>query len=149
MLLIDHHGAGVVSIGLNRADKRNAINVEMSYALEEALLGFKYDTEIRTIVFYGVGQHFCAGMDLKDFFASSTLSPSALAKAKAATEHWRTRLLREMPQKLITAVNGYCFGAALPFLANSEQVFAHPDAVLGLPAINFGFAPGAQILKSV
>ena len=149
MLLIQQHSPGVVSMGLNRADKRNAINVEMTHAIEAALIQFKYDPSVKVIVIYGVGPHFCAGMDLKDFFDSSTRSPAVLAQAKAATEHWRTRLLGDMPQTLVTAVNGFCFGAALPFLSNSQQVFAHPDAVLGLPEINFGFAPGAQILKSL
>jgi enoyl-CoA hydratase/carnithine racemase len=72
-----------------------------------------------------------------------------LQRARAATEHWRIRLLREMPQPLITAVQGYCLGGGLPILAASRKVLAARDSKLGLPEINFGFVPGAQILKAV
>jgi len=72
-----------------------------------------------------------------------------LQRARAATEHWRIRLLREMPQAIITAVQGYCLGGALPILAASSKVLAARDSKLGLPEINFGFVPGGQIIKAL
>ena len=106
-------------------------------------------THIKAIVFHGLGGHFCAGMDMKDFFDSSTRPPEVLQRARAATEHWRIQLLRQMPQKIFTAVEGYCLGGGLPILAVSAAVVAQRDAKLGLPEINFGFVPGGQIVKAV
>ena len=142
-------GDGIRCIGLNRPEKRNAIGVEMTLALEEILVRTKSDPSVRVIVFHGIGGHFCAGMDMKDFFDSSTRSPDELARARAATEHWRIQLLREMPQPIITAVQGYCLGGALPILAASRVVLSGRDAKFGLPEINFGFVPGGQIIKAV
>ena len=88
-------------------------------------------------------------MDLKDFFDSSTRPHEELRRARAATEHWRCHLLRQMPQRIFTAVEGYCLGGALPILQCSHHVTAHVDARLGMPEINFGFVPGGQIVKSV
>jgi enoyl-CoA hydratase/carnithine racemase len=45
-------------------------------------------------------------------------------------------------------VQGYCFGGALPILAASAVVLASRDARFGLPEINFGLVPGAQIVKA-
>ena len=149
MLQIKDVGDGIRCIGLNRPEKRNAIGVEMTLALEEILLRTKSDPGVRVIVFHGLGGHFCAGMDMKDFFDSSTRSPEELGRARAATEHWRIQLLREMPQPIITAVQGYCLGGALPILAASRVVIAQRDAKFGLPEINFGFVPGGQIIKAV
>lgn len=149
MLRIDDCGDGIRCIGLDRPEKRNAIGVEMTLALEEVLVRTKCDPDVRIVVFHGIGGHFCAGMDMKDFFDSSTRPADLLRRARAATEHWRTRLLREMPQTLITAVQGYCLGGALPILAASSVVLAGRDAKFGLPEINFGFVPGGQIIKSV
>ena len=149
MLQIKDVGDGIRCIGLNRPEKRNAIGVEMTLALEEILLRTKSDPGVRVIVFHGLGGHFCAGMDMKDFFDSSTRSPEELGRARAATEHWRIQLLREMPQPIITAVQGYCLGGALPILAASRVVLSGRDAKFGLPEINFGFVPGGQIIKAV
>ena len=140
--------ARVRCIGLDRAAKRNAIGVELTLALEDILLQTQHDTAVRVLLFHGIGGHFSAGMDMKDFFDSSTRPPALLRRARAATEHWRTRLLREMPQAIVTAVQGYCFGGALPILECSDVVLAARDARFGLPEINFGLVPGAQIVKA-
>ena len=149
MLNIQDLSSGIRMIGLDRADKRNAIGVELTLALEQVLLDTRYRDDIRALVFHGIGGHFCAGMDLKDFFDSSTRPPEELRRARAATEHWRCHLLRQMPQRIFTAVEGYCLGGALPILQCSYHVTAHVDARLGMPEINFGFVPGGQIVKSV
>jgi enoyl-CoA hydratase/carnithine racemase len=149
MLKIEDTPEGIRCIGLNRPDKRNAIGVEMTLALEDVLLKTKVDSTIKAIVFHGLGGHFCAGMDMKDFFDSSTRPPEVLQRARAATEHWRIQLLRQMPQKIFTAVEGYCLGGGLPILAVSAAVIAQREAKLGLPEINFGFVPGGQIVKAV
>ena len=149
MLNIQDLSSGIRMIGLDRADKRNAIGVELTLALEQVLLDTRYREDIRALVFHGIGGHFCAGMDLKDFFDSSTRPPEELRRARAATEHWRCHLLRQMPQRIFTAVEGYCLGGALPILQCSHHVTAHVDARLGMPEINFGFVPGGQIVKSV
>ncbi len=149
MLNIQDLSSGIRMIGLDRADKRNAIGVELTLALEQVLLDTRYRDDIRALVFHGIGGHFCAGMDLKDFFDSSTRPPEELRRARAATEHWRCHLLRQMPQRIFTAVEGYCLGGALPILQCSHHVTAHFDARLGMPEINFGFVPGGQIVKSV
>jgi len=149
MLNIQDLSSGIRMIGLDRADKRNAIGVELTLVLEQVLLDTRYRDDIRALVFHGIGGHFCAGMDLKDFFDSSTRPPEELRRARAATEHWRCHLLRQMPQRIFTAVEGYCLGGALPILQCSHHVTAHVDARLGMPEINFGFVPGGQIVKSV
>ena len=149
MLKIEDTADGIRCIGLNRPDKRNAIGVEMTLALEDVLLKTTVDATVKAIVFHGLGGHFCAGMDMKDFFDSSNRPPEVLQRARAATEHWRIQLLRQMPQKIFTAVEGYCLGGGLPILAASAAVVAQRESKLGLPEINFGFVPGGQIIKAV
>ena len=66
MLKIEDLSDGVRVIGLDRAEKRNAIGVELTLALEQVLLETRYRDDIRALVFHGIGGHFSAGMDLKD-----------------------------------------------------------------------------------
>jgi enoyl-CoA hydratase/carnithine racemase len=149
MLKIEHPQAGIRMIGLDRAPKRNAIGVEMTLALRDALWDLRCNPEIRAVVIHGIGGHFCAGMDLKDFFDSSSRDAQTLSRARAATEEWRCHLIRNLPQRIYTAIEGYCLGGAMPMVQSSHRVAAHPDAKLGLPELNFGFVPGGQIIKSV
>ncbi len=149
MLRIDNSHPGVRVIGLNRATKRNAIGVEMTLALESCLMELRSRTDLSAVVFHGIGGHFCAGMDLKDFFDSSTRDAEELRRARLATEHWRCHLLRQLPQRIFTAIEGYCLGGALPILQASDVVLAQTQSRFGMPEINFGFVPGGQIVKSV
>jgi len=149
VLRIDDSHQGIRLIGLDRAAKRNAIGVEMTLALEACLMQLRHRADLYAVVFHGIGGHFSAGMDLKDFFDSSSRNPDELQRARNATEHWRCHLLRELPQRVFTAIEGYCLGGALPILQASDVVIAHDQAKLGMPEINFGFVPGGQIVKSV
>ena len=162
MLRIEHPHPGVRMIGLDRAAKRNAIGVEMTLALRDALWDLRCNADIRAVVVHGMGghfsagmdlkdffDHFSAGMDLKDFFDHSSRDAHALREARAATEEWRCHLIRELRQPLFVAIEGYCLGGALPIVASARRVAAHPEAKFGLPELNFGFVPGGQIIKSV
>src|SRR6201746_2862783 len=84
MLRIKDLEGGIRCIGLDRAAKRNAIGVELTLALEDVLIKTKHLREIHTLVFPGIGGNFCAGMDMKVFFDSSTRAPDELRRARAA-----------------------------------------------------------------
>lgn len=140
--------AGVLSVGLDRPAKRNAIGVEMTLEIERLALAARHDDGVRVIVFHGRGGQFSAGMDMKDFFDHSERDADTLRRARAATDNWRARLLRRLPQVRICAVQGYCLGGALSILECSDIVLAAENATFGLPEINFGFVPGGPIAKA-
>jgi trans-feruloyl-CoA hydratase/vanillin synthase len=148
MVRIDDTGEGIRCIGLDRAAKRNAIGVELTLALEDALLKARDDATVKAVVVHGIGGHFSAGMDMKDFFAGQARPADLLQRARQATEHWRA-LARAMGKPLVVAVQGYCFGGVLPLLHGADAVVADRSARFGLPEINFGLVPGAQIVKAV
>ncbi|MDI9330532.1 MAG: enoyl-CoA hydratase/isomerase family protein [Alphaproteobacteria bacterium] len=149
MLRIEDPCPGLRLIGLDRAAKRNAIGVEMTWALRDAMWELISRPDIRAVVFHGLGGHFCTGMDLKDFFDGSDRDAASLRLARAATEEWRCHLVRQLPQRVYTAIEGYCLGGAMPIVAASHHVVAHAGAQFGLPELNFGFVPGGQIIKAV
>ena len=57
----------VATVTLNRAEKRNAVDLEMFEALLQAGESLKRDTGVRAIVLHGNGEHFCAGIDISVF----------------------------------------------------------------------------------
>jgi feruloyl-CoA hydratase/lyase len=136
-------------VGLDRPAKRNAIGVEMTLSLERLLKEIARDNIVRVVLFHGCGGNFSSGMDMKDFFDLTERDKKTLDGARAATDNWRARLLRTLPQSIICAVDGFCLGGALPLLECSDIVIAADNATFGLPEINFGFVPGGPIAKSV
>ncbi|WP_218110133.1 crotonase/enoyl-CoA hydratase family protein [Oligoflexus tunisiensis] len=62
-ILVERHGS-ILSIGINRPAKRNAIDVEMFFEIATAYGVLDQDPELRVGVVHAIGDHFCAGLDL-------------------------------------------------------------------------------------
>ncbi|MDX1732324.1 MAG: enoyl-CoA hydratase-related protein, partial [Aurantimonas coralicida] len=58
---------GVLTIRLNRPDKKNAITLDMYRTITAALQGAAGDEAVRVILICGVPGAFSAGNDIKDF----------------------------------------------------------------------------------
>ena len=141
--------AGVLTVAFNRPEKKNAIGVDMTLAFERLLKKVAAENTVKVVLIRGMQGNFSTGMDMKDFFDHSDRDPIELARARQATNHWRSRQLRLLPQPIICAVEGFCLGGAFPLLECATWVIASDNAVFGLPEINFGFVPGGPIAKSV
>jgi 2-(1,2-epoxy-1,2-dihydrophenyl)acetyl-CoA isomerase len=63
-VLVLPDGSGVLTLRLERPDKRNAIDGEMMGALTAALDAAATDDSIRVVVLEGAGEHFCGGADI-------------------------------------------------------------------------------------
>jgi 2-(1,2-epoxy-1,2-dihydrophenyl)acetyl-CoA isomerase len=95
-------------IVLNRAEKFNSFNREMSIALQEALAACATDNSVRAIVLTGEGKAFSAGQDL-----SEAMRPDGPGIKKIVEEHYNPiiRGIRELPKPVVCAVNGTAAGA--------------------------------------
>jgi enoyl-CoA hydratase/carnithine racemase len=140
---------GILSVALNRPEKKNAIGVDMTLEIERLLKMLVSEKTVKVLLIKGTQGNFSTGMDMKDFFDHSDRDASELARARHATNHWRSRQLRLLQQPIICAVEGYCLGGAFPILECATWVVASDTATFGLPEINFGFVPGGPIAKSV
>ena len=65
VLLYDVSG-GIATITLNRPDSLNALNEEISLALQKAIADAAGDREVRCVVITGAGRAFTSGADLSD-----------------------------------------------------------------------------------
>lgn len=54
----------VLTMGLNRAEKRNAFDLDMYYGLAEAYGELSHNKDLRCGVLYAEGNHFSSGLDL-------------------------------------------------------------------------------------
>jgi enoyl-CoA hydratase len=133
----------VATIRLNRPDKRNAINAEMSAELIECLDALEADDEVRVIVLTGAGEEaFCAGADMAEAIGTAGDSRRDAA-ARAAI-----RLLR-VKKPTIAAVNGYAYGGGAVFAIHCDIRVCSENAKFRFVGATYGLVVGASQLPRI
>lgn len=140
---------GVLTLALNRPEKKNAIGIELTFELAEALDAVARDREVRVLMITGTQGNFSAGMDMRDFFDATEYDEKTLLRAKELTHQIRAAGVRKLPQPTIALVEGYCLGGAISLVESCDIALCSNDAIFGLPEINFGFFPGGAIAKAL
>jgi enoyl-CoA hydratase len=121
---------GVLTIELQRPERRNALNSQLVEELREAVEKAS-DGSTRAIVLTGQGTVFCAGADLSgDAFAADY--PDRLI------ELHRIMDLTLIP--VIGAVNGPAIGAGLQLAMQCDLRVVAPDAFFQFPTSKYGLA---------
>lgn len=120
-----HKENGVGYITLNRPDKYNSYNREMSVALQQYLDDCDKDEEIRCIYLTGEGKGFCAGQDL-----SEATNPTPEEFGRIVEENYNPVILRlrNIEKPVIAAVNGVAAGAGANIALACDIVVATESA---------------------
>jgi enoyl-CoA hydratase/carnithine racemase len=141
--------AHVADVILNRADKMNAVDMDMFAALVDAANHVAADRSVRAVILRGAGENFCAGIDLNifadtslDFRAALTtpLTPSAANIFQRAAYAWR-----ELPVPVICAIEGVAYGAGLQIALGADIRYASPTARLSIMESRWGIIPDMGI----
>lgn len=128
-ILLETLEDGVLTLTLNRPEKRNALSLELAEALVDALRRARNNTDVRSILVTGNGPAFCVGGDVAEIGAEDPAASSLEAQAaqlQAATE--AALLLHEIPKPTIAAMRGGVAGAGLS-LALSCDIRIASDAM--------------------
>jgi hypothetical protein len=131
-------GDDVLSLELNRASNRNAINVEMRDALDEALQLVIADDSIRRVRLSGRGKCFSVGGDLTEF---GTLPDPASAHAIRSLT-MPGRFLAQCAERVEAHVHGACIGSGVELPAFARRVTASSSTFFHMPELEFGLLPG-------
>lgn len=137
---------GIATVTLNRPEKKNAMNPQMHREMCELLREVRDDRSLRVVVLTGAGDSFCAGQDLKEFFAETYGKPAESDRVTRLAMEWG-ELLRLMDKPTIARVNGWCFGGGMRVMGLCDLAIASERAVFGLSEINFGIFPAGGALK--
>jgi len=128
-ILLEDLDDGVLTLTLNRPEKRNALSLELAEALIEALRRARSNPDVRSILIAGSGSAFCVGGDVAEI-SEENLTASSLetqsAQLQAATE--AALLLHDIPKPTIAAMRGGVAGAGLS-LALSCDIRIASDAL--------------------
>lgn len=133
-------GGGVMTLTLNRADKRNAINAAMLDGLAAGLARADLDADVRAVVVRGAGKDFCAGADLDELLASADQSLEENERnALALGEIFLA--LRQVPKPTIALVHGRALAGGAGMAMACDLMLATESSRFGFPEIERGFVP--------
>jgi enoyl-CoA hydratase/carnithine racemase len=128
---------GVLTIRMNRPEKKNALTAAMYGAMAEALAASDSDPGIGARLILGVPGAFSAGNDLNDFAAfamKGNLGQEVLAFLRALA-------IAEKP--LVAGVDGLAVGVGTTMLMHCDYVVVSDRTKLSTPFVNLGLVPEA------
>lgn len=131
---------GVVLLGLDRPEARNALGRQLMAELGAALDGLGADPEARILVIHSlVPGVFCAGADLKE---RAGMTPEEAEGFVAGLRRAFTRVA-ELPMPVIAALEGAAFGGGLELALAADLRVAGAEARMGLVETSLAIIPGA------
>jgi enoyl-CoA hydratase/carnithine racemase len=125
----EQHGR-VLVITIQREDKRNAINADVTAGLDAAMNELEDSTELWCGVLTGGPRFFSAGADL----AAGPGVPTPRGGIAGLIQ-------RDRVKPLIAAVEGFALGGGLELVLCCDLVVAARDARFGLPEVKRGLMP--------
>lgn len=133
-VLITRRGP-VFIVSINRPDVRNCVDGPTAAALAEAFRSFDSDEESQVAILTGVGEHFCAGADLKAIASGDPTRPNRMAP-QGDGPMGPTRM--QLSKPVIAAVSGYCVAGGIELAAWCDLRVADETAIFGVYCRRFG-----------
>ena len=129
-------GDGILTLRINRPDKKNALNLSMYNDLAAGLARADRDDAVRVVLITGGDHCFTSGNDLEDFLgAPPTGMDSPVIRFLLA--------LCEARKPIVAAVNGVAIGIGVTMLLHCDLAYAGMGATMQMPFVNLGLCPEA------
>lgn len=137
--LLSRNDAGVLTLTINRPERRNALSWSLIGELRSAVQAARGDRTVRVIVIEGAGDKaFCAGADLGGMADGASQFDLHQQRGELAGLFLD---LYGAGKPTIAKVRGYCLAGGFGLAAACDLVVAADDAVFATPEIDVGLWP--------
>ncbi len=144
--LIVEEADHVLTITLDREEKRNALHPQMINELAYAFQYAFFNNDIWMLVIQAKGRVFCAGADLKAMTGIIESHDSTIPEADG--EILIGELFNKVFKPTIAKITGDVYAGGFFFLAGANIVIAQDDVKFGLPEVKRGLYP-FQVMASL
>ena len=134
--ILTHLDAGVLSLTINRLDRKNSITAVMYAAMADVLIAAESNDAVRGLVIQGHETIFSAGNDIGDF----------LNKPPSTQDAPVFRFLYAISaftKPIVAAVCGPAVGIGTTLLMHCDLIYAGDNAAFSMPFVNLGLCPEA------
>jgi enoyl-CoA hydratase/carnithine racemase len=132
-ILVDADGA-VAVVTLNRAEKRNALSLDVMRELTAAFEALGADRSVKAVILRGLGPAFSAGHDLREMLRRSVeeyrLTFDVCVKLMET--------IQAIPQPVIAEVAGIATAAGCQLVATCDLAIASSAAKFATPGVKIG-----------
>ena len=132
--------AGLLTITMNRPDRRNALNPDMTRGLVEAARRAADDHEVRAVLFKGAGGTFCVGGDVKSMAEGRAPLPFEAKMANLRRGMEVSRILHQMPKPVVAQLDGAAAGAGLSIALSCDLRVASASCKITTAFAKVGFS---------
>lgn len=147
----DFEEGSMVTITMNKPETLNALNIEFSREIDDALTEVEQDDDVKVVIFKGAGKSFSCGYDLgRVYFVygggtgkKEDKSRRPSQRSRLAYDRWRSESLRKiflLDKITIAQVHGYCIGGGLYMSLCCDMTIAAEDAKIGHSEQRLGFS---------
>jgi len=134
----------IAVVTLTRADKHNALDMAMFYAIDNVIKQIHKNKNIAAVILNADGEDFCTGLDVKAIMKSPRNSLKLLFKwwptqanlAQRVSSAWQ-----QLPVPVIAAVHGRCWGGGLQIALGADIRFATEDSNWAIMENRWGLIP--------
>lgn len=133
----------ILTVRMNRPDKKNALSGAMYTALADALVAANADADVRAVLITGTQDCFSSGNDLGDFL-------STLGEAGGVVTRFMYALM-DLAKPVVAAVAGPAVGIGSTMLLHCDLIYAGENTRFQFPFVNIGLCPefAASIMMPV
>lgn len=117
----------VAQVGINRPEKRNAINDDLVSAIKQCFESMP--ETVKAIVLYGIGEHFCAGLDLSEVSAHTV--PQSVMHSRGWHAAFEQIQFGRAP--VIAVLHGAVVGGGLELASAAHVRVAEESSFYALP----------------
>ena len=134
--ILTHFDAGVLSLTINRVDKKNAITAAMYAVMADTLAAADNNAAVKAVVIQGHETIFSAGNDIGDFLNKP---PST----QDSPVFCFLRGISTFSKPIVAAVCGPAVGIGTTLLLHCDLIYAGDNAAFSMPFVNLGLCPEA------
>ena len=143
-LKVDHDGA-VMTVRMNRPEKRNAINRRMHVELQDVCRRLGDDFETRVVILTGSGKGFSSGADTSEWRDPGS-SNELQVRHTSGIGSRTSAAIENLDQITIASVHGFAVGGALVLAACCDMRVAGEGTWFSIPEVELGLPLGWNAL---
>ncbi|GMS94033.1 hypothetical protein PENTCL1PPCAC_16208 [Pristionchus entomophagus] len=146
-LLVSNKGNGIFHVQLNRANKLNALTLEMWDDIGDVFAKLDTDENCRAVVISGNGRCFTSGIDIPSFMSAVAVGED-LDVARRSRQMLRliekmqfpTNIIEKCCKPVIAAIHSYCVGIALDIITACDVRYCTKDSDFAVKEVAVGLA---------
>ncbi|WP_024512211.1 enoyl-CoA hydratase [Bradyrhizobium sp. ARR65] len=139
-MVLQHLESGLLTITMNRPDRRNALNPDMTRGLVEAARRAAEDHDVRAVLIKGAGGTFCVGGDVKAMADGRAPLPFEARLANLRRGMEVSRILHQMPKPVVAQLDGAAAGAGLSIALSCDLRVASESCKITTAFAKVGFS---------